>query len=77
MNLLNRKRNIKEPIFLSVAIATLLMGAAILALGLVEMGFNIWGDTSFDSPMSKIIGGLVVMSLGYIHMTLELMRVKK
>jgi len=74
----NRKKfDSKKPYFLDVAIATLLSGAGILALGLVELGFNVWGHESFAAPMSKVIGGLVVLSLGYIHMELELMRTVK
>jgi len=67
----------KKPYFAGVAVATLLSGAGILALGLVELGFNVWGTESFSSPMGKIIGGLVVLSLGYIHLELEMMRVAK
>jgi hypothetical protein len=62
--------------FQGVALATLLSGAGILALGLVELGFNMWGDGSFTSPMMKVIGGLIVLSLGYIHLELELIRTK-
>lgn len=75
--LYNRKLDDKKPYFLDVAIVTLLSGAGILALGLVELGFNVWGKESFASPMSKVIGGLVVLSLGYIHLELELMRTAK
>ncbi len=62
---------------MGVAIATLLTGAFIIALGLVELGFNHWGTTTFSVPTNKVIGGLIVLSLGYIHMELELMREKK
>jgi hypothetical protein len=67
----------KNPTFWTLRSLRLLSGAAILALGLVELGFNVWGNESFASPMSKVIGGLIVLSLGYIHMELEMMRVKK
>jgi len=77
MTFLRRKFDDKKPYFWGVAIATLLSGAAILALGLVELGFNLWRDGSFVSPISKVIGGLVVLSLGYIHLELEMMRVSK
>lgn len=77
MTFMYKKFDSKKPYFWSVAIATLLSGAAILALGLVELGFNLWRDGNFSSPMSKVIGGLAVLSLGYIHLELELMRVGK
>lgn len=63
--------------FMGVAITTLLAGATIIALGLVELGFNLWDKGTFASPMSKIIGGLIVLSLGYIHLELEIMRLAK
>ena len=62
--------------FKGVALATILCGAVILALGLVEWGMNYWGSSSFSEPVLKVIGGLVVLSLGYIHLELELLRVK-
>ena len=65
-----------KPYFRGVAIATLLCGAAILALGLAELALNIWGTTTYSEPMLKIIGGLAVTSLGYIHLELEMLRVK-
>lgn len=65
-----------KPYFQGVAIATLLSGAAILALGIVELALNLFANYSFSAPVSKIIGGLVVLSLGYIHLELELMRIK-
>ncbi len=71
-----RKAHSHKRYFASVAIATLLVGAAILALGVVEVGFNLWGGGAFVSPMMKVIGGLVVLSLGYIHLELELIRTK-
>ncbi len=71
-----RNLDSKKPYFRSVAIATLLCGAAILALGIIELGMNLWGKSDFSSPMSKVIGGLAVLSLGYIHLELELLRIK-
>lgn len=63
--------------FMGVAIATLLTGAVLIALGAVEWGFDMWGSGGYTSPISKIIGGLIVLSLGYIHLELEMIRVKK
>ena len=62
--------------FASVAMATLLCGAGILALGIVELGFNLFADSGFSAPMSKVIGGFIVLSLGYIHLELEMIRTK-
>ena len=70
------KFNPHKRYFASVAIATLLMGAGIIAFGLVEWGFNFFGSTTFSSPTTKIIGGLIVLSLGYIHLELEMIRTK-
>ncbi len=72
-----RKKAEKKPLFRGVAMATLLAGAVILAMGIVQLGFNLWGDSSYNAPVSKIIGGLIVLSLGYIHLELEMMRISK
>ena len=61
---------------MGVAIATLFAGAAIFAIGLAELGTNLWGGTSFSNPFFKVIGGLIVVSLGYIHLELEIQRTK-
>lgn len=62
--------------FLGVAIIFILSGATILALGLVMWLFNVCGDASFSIPSSKVIGGLVILALGYIVLELELLRKK-
>lgn len=72
----SKKFDSRKPYFQSVAIATLLCGAAILALGLTELAFNLWGGRDFWAPSVKIMGGLAVLSLGYIHLELELLRIK-
>ncbi len=66
-----------KPYFRNVAIAILLAGAAILALGIVELALNLWGNGLYMSPLTKIIGGLAVTALGYIQLELELIRIKK
>lgn len=65
-----------KPYFRNVAIATLLCGAAILALGIVELGMNLWGNTEYSAPLFKMVAGLIVTSLGYIHLELEMLRIK-
>lgn len=67
-------KNPKEISFFGVAILVLLSGAAIFAYGAVAWLFNVYQDTGFAMPSLKIIGGLVVMSLSYIQIELELMR---
>lgn len=67
-------KNPKEISFFGVAILVLLAGAAIFAYGVVAWLFNVYQDTGFAIPSLKIIGGLVVMSLGYIQLEIELLR---
>lgn len=72
-----RKFDSHKPYFRGVALATLLAGAVLAALGAAELILNLLWNYEFTSPVFKIIGGLAVMSLGYIHLELEMMRVKK
>ena len=65
----------RQPYFLAVAMATIIC-VLVLALGAVELGLNLLGQASFAAPVFKIIGGLAVISLGYIHLELELLRIK-
>lgn len=71
-----RKYDRHQLYFRGVALVTILGGAALLALALVELGLNLWGGGGFAAPVFKIIGGLGVLSLGYIHLELEYLRVK-
>ena len=71
-----RKFDNHKPYFRGVALATLLAGAVLAALGAAELILNLWWNYDFTSPIFKIIGGLAVMSLGYIHLELEMLRVK-
>ncbi len=63
--------------FAGVALALILAGAGIFAFGCVQWLYNTVADYSFAMPSVKIIGGLVVIALGYIHLELELIRTKK
>ena len=65
-----------RPYFRGVAIAVLLCGVVILALGLVELALNLFNNDAYSAPMFKIIGGLIVLALGYIHFELEMLRIK-
>ncbi len=71
-----RKFDNHKPYFRGVAVATLLAGAVFAALGAAELILNLGWNYVFTSPIFKIIGGLAVMSLGYIHLELEMLRVK-
>jgi hypothetical protein len=71
-----RKFDNHKPYFRGVAIATLLTGAVFAALGGAELVLNLLGGYSFAAPIFKIIGGLAVLSLGYIHLELEMLRIK-
>lgn len=65
-----------KPYFRGVAIAILLCGIVIVALGIVELALNLFGHNLYSAPIFKIIGGLIVLSLGYIHFELEMLRIK-
>ncbi|MFA6423236.1 MAG: hypothetical protein WCW17_02160 [Patescibacteria group bacterium] len=63
--------------FLPVAIMVILIGAGIFAYGFMIWLVNMIGNQNFFSfPSLKIIGGLVIMSLGYIQLELEMLRQK-
>ena len=62
--------------FKAIAMAIISAGAFVFAFGIVGWLFNIFTDYSFVLPSSKIIGGLIVMPLGYIILQLELIRKK-
>lgn len=62
--------------FQSVALMSIIAGASIVAIGIVEMGGNLWWDLGFTNPFFKIVAGFIVISLGYIHLELEIMRTK-
>jgi len=67
-------KNPKEATFYSVALFLIVVGAAILAYGLIEWLFNAIRDFKFFMPSAKIIGGLIILALGYIQLEIELLR---
>ena len=69
--------NPHEPYFQSVSLALILVGALIFSLGGVEWILNLLADYDFNAPFLKILGGLVVTGLGYIHLELELIRISR
>ena len=63
--------------FFGVAMALILSGAVIFAIGVVAWIANCYLKTTVISiPSVKIIGGLVIMGLGYILLVLEAIRNK-
>lgn len=60
-----------------VAVGIILIGAGIFAYGLLTLLVNMMGEENFFFfPACKVMGGLIVMSLGYIILQLELIRHK-
>jgi len=69
--------NREEKSFVAVAMMFILIGAAIFAFGLVGWLVNVLqNETLLAMPSIKVIGGLVLMSLGYIQLELGLLRRK-
>ena len=62
------------PYFASVALFFILLGAIIFAVGIVEWILNL-GFYEYSWPLFKVVSGVVIMALGYIHFELELMRI--
>ncbi len=67
----------QDKTFVGVAVAFILVGAAIFAFGLVGWLVNSMLEETVNAlPSMKVIGGLVVMALGYIQLELGLLRNK-
>lgn len=69
----------KEPehSFYGVSIFFIILGALIFTYGIVAWLFNnISLDSGFYFPSFKVIGGAIIMLLGYIQLELELLRQK-
>ncbi len=67
----------EEKSFVAVALMMIMIGAAIVAFGLVGWLVNVSrSETIIAFPSLKFIGGLVVTSLGYIQLELGLLRKK-
>lgn len=67
----------KKMPFAGVAAALIVFGAAVFATGLMfwVISFS-WGILTISAPFSKVIGGAIIMALGYVVLELELMRTK-
>ena len=70
-------KNAKSVSFYSVALAIITAGVIILGVGIAFYALNLFADYQFASPSTKIIGGLIILALGYIHLELELIRQPK
>ena len=62
--------------FQGVAMAFIVIGATLVASGGVACLVNLSGSDYFSNPAMVLIGGLIVMALGYIHLELEMIRVQ-
>lgn len=63
--------------FYDVALFLIIVGIIIFTYGLVGWVFNTLGNSChFVQPSTKIIGGMIILGLGYIHLELELLRTK-
>ncbi len=62
--------------FRGVALFSIVLGAVVFAFGLATWCLNIFGNYSFYFPAFKVVGGWLIVSLGYIHLNLELLRQK-
>ena len=70
------KKDYDKITFRGVALLFILVGAGLLAFGLVEWILNLWYVYSFVSPSAKFIGGALIAGVGYIILELELLRRK-
>ncbi len=63
--------------YVSVAMCFILVGAGVFAFGLVSWLMNTASQTTLVAfPSLKVIGGMVIMALGYIQLELGLIREK-
>lgn len=67
----------RDKSFLGVAMGLIIVGAFVLAYGGVAWFYNYLTSTTTNYiPSDKIIGGIVILALGYIVLELELIRHK-
>ena len=62
--------------FAGVAMGLIIFGATIFAIGLACWVISCTSGEAFSWPGAKIMGGTVIMALGYIVLQLELIRRK-
>lgn len=67
----------EEKSFVAVAMMMIMIGAAIVSFGVVGWLVNISASENIIAfPSLKVMGGLVIVSLGYIQLELGLLRKK-
>ena len=71
-----RTRDPEKIGFFGVAILLILAGIFAFSLGGVMWCFNYFGNTAFNEPSAKVMGGLIILALGYVVLELELVRKK-
>lgn len=70
-------RKHQDKTFVGVAISFILIGAAIFTFGSMAWLVNSLLEQTVNSmPSAKVIGGLVIMALGYIQLEIGLLRNK-
>lgn len=72
-----REINLKNMPFKGVGMAMIIFGA--LVVGICSAAWIMayfWNMFIISMPFTKLIGGLIVVSLGYVILELELMRCK-
>lgn len=75
--MLFRNRNPKDVSFVGVGGAVILFGSFVFSVGLVEWLYNYFTLEIFVYPLGKLLAGIVVLTLGYILLELELLRRNK
>lgn len=67
----------KDKSFMAVAIMMILAGVVIFVFGVLGWWVNVAAEeTLIAFPSLKVMGGLVIMALGYIQLELGLLRDK-
>jgi hypothetical protein len=70
-------KNLKDVSFFGVSIFLILTGALIFVFGLMAWYLTgVSGMTVMAFPFFKVIGGLIIIALGYVVLELELLRKK-
>lgn len=71
------KRDFNKISFYGVALALILFGAVIAAIGLAAWFLSAMGfGTICAYPFFKVMGGVVILGIGYIILEVELLRKK-
>lgn len=66
-----------EHSFYGVAMLVIVLGVIIFTYGAAAWLFNVFSiDSGFYFPSFKVVGGLIVLTLGYIMLELEMLRRK-